>query len=34
MAIREEDLIGTFEQKKAAAAQLNLMDDIFFSVVL
>lgn len=34
LAIREEDLIGTFEQKKAAAAQLNLMDDIFFSVVL
>lgn len=34
MAIREEDLIGSFEQKKAAAAQLNLMDDIFFSVVM
>lgn len=28
------DLIGTFEQKKALVSQFNLMDDIFFSVVM
>lgn len=26
--------MGTFEQKKALAAQFNLMDDTFFSVVM
>ncbi len=34
MIIREEDLLGTFEQKKALVAQFNLMDDTFFSVVM
>ena len=34
MAICEEDLIGSYERKRAMAAQLNLMDDVFFSVVL
>lgn len=34
MVIRHEDLVGTFEQKKALVAQFNLMDDTFFSVVL
>ncbi len=34
MSIDYESLIGTFEQKKAAVAQLNLMDDIFFSEVM
>ena len=32
--IRHEDLVGSFEQKKALAAQFNLMDDTFFSVVM
>lgn len=34
MAIRHEDLVGTFEQKKSVVAQFNLMDDTFFSVVM
>lgn len=34
MKIRHEDLVGTFEQKKALVAQFNLMDDTFFSVVM
>lgn len=34
MVIRHEDLIGTFEQKKALVAQFNLMDDTFFSVIM
>ena len=34
MVIRHEDLIGTFEQKKALVSQFNLMDDTFFSVVM
>ncbi len=34
MVIRDEDLLGTFEQKKALVAQFNLMDDTFFSVVM
>lgn len=34
MAIRHEDLIGTYEQKRAVVAQLNLMDDTFFAVVM
>ncbi len=34
MVIREEELLGTFEQKKALVAQFNLMDDTFFSVVM
>lgn len=34
MEIRHEDLVGTFEQKRALVSQFNLMDDIFFSVVL
>lgn len=34
MVIRENDLMGTFEQKKALVAQFNLMDDTFFSVVM
>lgn len=34
LVIRHEDLIGTFEQKKALVAQFNLMDDTFFSVVM
>ncbi len=34
MVIRHEDLVGTFEQKKALVAQFNLMDDTFFSVVM
>ncbi len=34
MIIREEDLLGTFEQKKALVAQFNLMNDSFFSVVM
>lgn len=34
MEIRKEDLLGTFEQKKALVSQFNLMDDTFFSVVL
>ena len=34
MVIRHEDLIGSFEQKKALVAQFNLMDDTFFSVVM
>lgn len=32
--IKHEDLIGTYEQKKAFVAQFNLMDDTFFSVVM
>lgn len=32
--IKYEDLIGTYEQKRAVVAQFNLMDDIFFSVVM
>lgn len=34
MVIRHEDLVGTFEQKKALVAQFNLMDDTFFSVIM
>lgn len=34
MALEREDIIGSFEQKKKAVAQFNLMDDTFFSVVL
>ena len=34
MVIRHEDLVGTFEQKKALVAQFNLMSDTFFSVVM
>ncbi|MCM1335071.1 MAG: hypothetical protein NC237_08465 [Eubacterium sp.] len=34
MVIRQEDLIGTFEQKKALVAQFNLIQDTFFSVVM
>lgn len=34
MIIRHEDLVGTFEQKKALVAQFNLIDDTFFSVVM
>lgn len=34
LVIRHEDLVGTFEQQKALVAQFNLMDDIFFSVVM
>ncbi len=34
LVIRHEDLIGSFEQKKALVAQFNLMDDTFFSVVM
>ncbi|MCM1167043.1 MAG: Rpn family recombination-promoting nuclease/putative transposase, partial [Ruminococcus sp.] len=34
MVIRDKDLLGTFEQKKALVAQFNLMDDTFFSVVM
>lgn len=34
LVIRHEDLIGTFEQKKALVAQFNLMNDIFFSVIM
>lgn len=29
-----EDLFGSYEKKRAMAAQLNLMDDIFFSVIM
>lgn len=32
--IKYEDLIGTYEQKRAVVARFNLMDDIFFSVVM
>lgn len=32
--IKHEDLIGTYEQKRAVVAQFNLMDDTFFSVVM
>lgn len=34
MVIRHEDLVGTYEQKRALVSQFNLMDDTFFSVVL
>ncbi len=34
MIIRREDLIGTYEQKRALVSQFNLMDDTFCSVVL
>lgn len=34
LKIKHEDLIGTYEQKRAVVAQLNLIDDIFFSVVM
>ena len=34
MTISDDDLMGTFEQKKACVAGFNLMDDIFFSVVM
>ncbi len=34
MVIKHEDLVGTFEQKKALVSQFNLMDDTFFSVVM
>lgn len=34
MIIRDNDLMGPFEQKKALVAQFNLMDDTFFSVVM
>ncbi len=34
MIIRREDLVGTYEQKRALVAQFNLMDDTFCSVVL
>ena len=34
MEIKHEDLIGTYEQKRALVSQFNLMDDTFFSVVM
>ncbi len=34
MIIRHEDLVGTYEQKRALVAQFNLIDDTFFSKVL
>ncbi len=34
MEITHDSLIGTYEQKRALAAQFDLMDDTFFSVVL
>ena len=34
MEINHEDLIGTYEQKRALVSQFNLMDDTFFSVVM
>ena len=34
MVIRHEDLVGTYEQKRALVSQFNLMDDTFFYVVL
>lgn len=34
LAIRHEDLVGTYEQKKSVVAQFNLMDDTFFSVIM
>lgn len=34
LEIRYDDLVGTYEQKRAVVSQLNLMDDIFFSVVM
>lgn len=34
MKIRHEDLIGTFEQKKALVMQFTLFQDIFFSAVM
>lgn len=34
MVITQEQLTGTFEQKKALVSQFNLMDDDFFSVVM
>ena len=34
MVIKREDLIGTYEQKRALVSQFNLMDDTFFSVVM
>ena len=34
MVIRYEDLMGTYEQKRALVSQFNLMDDTFFSVVM
>ncbi|MCH5196777.1 MAG: Rpn family recombination-promoting nuclease/putative transposase [Oscillospiraceae bacterium] len=34
MVIRHEDLIGTYEQKRALVSQFNLMDDTFFAVVM
>ena len=34
MEVRHEDLIGTFEQKKAQVKQFNLMHDDFFAVVM
>lgn len=34
MIIRKEDLIGTYEQKRALVAQFNLMDDTLCSLVL
>lgn len=34
MEIKHEDLIGSYEQKRELVSQFNLMDDIFFSVVL
>lgn len=34
MVIRHEDLVGTYEQKRALVAQFNLTDDDFFSVVM
>lgn len=34
LVIRHEDLIGTYEQKRALVSQFNLMDDTFFSVVM
>ncbi|MDE7231305.1 MAG: Rpn family recombination-promoting nuclease/putative transposase [Oscillospiraceae bacterium] len=33
MVIRHEDLVGTYEQKRALVNQFNLMDDTFFSKV-
>ena len=32
--IRHEDLVGSFEQKKALVSKFNLMDDTFFAVVM
>lgn len=34
MEINYEELIGTYEQKRAPVSQFNLMDDTFFSIVM